>query len=98
MKQDHVTAFVSASGEFFASSISPAAAGNRLLSNFFDSLRRPNAPADAAAAWNRLASQASVSASEVAELKAFQQRIRRGRRFDLKRLQNLVSQLKGKML
>ena len=93
-----VTAFVSASGEFFASSISPAAAGNRLLSNFFDSLRRPNAPADAAAAWNRLASQASVSASEVAELKAFQQRIRRGRRFDLKRLQNLVSQLKGKML
>ncbi|HTB89771.1 MAG TPA: DUF4350 domain-containing protein [Steroidobacteraceae bacterium] len=99
-----VTAFVGASGEFLASSVTAAAAGNRLLGNFFDMMhRRPgaradDAVADDAAAWAWLSSQAPVSAQEVTELRQFQSRIRRGKRFDLMRLQNLLSQLKGKLL
>jgi hypothetical protein len=99
-----VTAFTSASGEFLASSVTAAAAGNRMLANFFDSIRRrPGAPAEDAAAdnaagWTWLSSQASVSAREVGELRELQSRIRRGQRFDLMRLQNLLSQLKGKTL
>jgi hypothetical protein len=99
-----VTAFVGASGEFLASSVTAAAAGNRLLGNFFDTMqRRPgaragDAVADDAAAWAWLSSQAPVSAQEVTELREFQSRIRRGKRFDLMRLQNLLSQLKGKLL
>ena len=99
-----VTAFVNASGEFLASSVTAAAAGDRMLKNFFDSMRRRpgdlahDTPADDAAAWLWLSSQASVSTQEVIELQEAQRRIRRGRRFDLMRLQNLISQLKGKML
>lgn len=104
-----VTAFASASGEFLASSITAAAAGNRLLANFFGSMRgSPAAPAkDAAAndvaandaaAWSWLSSQPSVSAQEVSELWELQSRIRQGQRFDLMRLQNLLSQLKGKTI
>ena len=99
-----VTAFASASGEFLASSVSAAAAGERMLANFFDSIhRRLGAPAegaaaDNAAAWTWLSSQASVSAQEVGELWGLQSRIRRGQRVDLMRLQNLLSQLKGKTI
>lgn len=99
-----VTAFASASGEFLASAVTAAAAGNRMLANFFDSIgRRLGAPAqgaaaDNAAAWTWLSSQASVSAQEVRELWELQGRIRRGQRFDLMRLQNLLSELKGKMI
>jgi len=98
-----VTAFVNASGEFLASSVTAAAAGDRILKNFFDSMRRRgelahDTPADDAAGWLWLSSQASVSTQEVIELREAQRRIRRGRRFDLMRLQNLISQLKGKMI
>jgi Domain of unknown function (DUF4350) len=94
-----VTAFVSASGEFLASSVTAAAAGNRMLGNFFDVMhRRLGSRADDAAVWAWLSSQPPVSAQEVTELRELQSRIRRGRRFDLIRLQNLLSQLKGKLL
>lgn len=99
-----VTAFARASGDFLASSITAAAAGNQMLANFFSSMRgRAGAPAQDpaahnAAAWTWLSSQPSVSAKEVSELWDLQSRIRRGQRFDLMRLQNLLSQLKGKTL
>lgn len=93
-----VTGFVGASGAFLASSVSVAAVGARLMSNFVDSLRRRSgAPLDDAGAWHWLASQPAVSAHEVAELQELQGRLGRGQRFDLQRLQDLISQLQGKI-
>jgi Domain of unknown function (DUF4350) len=93
-----MTAFVSASGDFLASSVTASAAASRILANFFDSLRRrPGVPTDDSGTWKWLSAQPSVSAQEVAELQNIHGRILRGQGFDLKRLQDLVSQLKGKM-
>jgi Domain of unknown function (DUF4350) len=94
-----VTAFVKTSGDFIASTLTPAAAGSRMLANFFNSIRRRiGAGEDGTPTWEWLASQATVSLSEVAELRKLQARILSGRRFDLIRLQNLLSQLQGKII
>jgi hypothetical protein len=94
-----ITAFVSTSGDFFASALTPAAAANRMLANFFNSLRRRLAAAeDGVPMWEWLAAQATVSPDEVKELRELDRQIRQGRRFDLPRLQNLLSSLQGKII
>jgi len=94
-----VTAFVSASGDFFAASLTPAAAANRMLANFFNSIRqRLGAAEDGVPPWEWLASQATVSPNEVTELRELHGKVQHGRRFDLARLQNLLSSLQGKII
>jgi hypothetical protein len=94
-----VTAFVSTSGDFFASALTPAAAANRMLTNFFNSIRRRlGAAEDGVPMWEWLASQAAVPLDEVTELRELHRRVQDGRRFDLSRLQNLLSSLQGKII
>jgi hypothetical protein len=94
-----VTAFVSTSGDFFAAALTPAAAAKRMLANFFNSIRRRlGAAEDGGPMWEWLASQASVALHEVEELRELQRRVQDGRRFDLSRLQNLLSLLQGKII
>jgi hypothetical protein len=93
-----VTAFVSSSGDFFASTLTPVAAGSRLLANFFNSInRRIGAREDGSPAWEWLSAQAAVSRSDIEELQKLRTRIQAGRRFNLSQLQNLLSQLQGKI-
>jgi hypothetical protein len=94
-----ITAFVSRSGDFFASTVTPATAGSRLLANFFNSIhRRRGAREDGSPAWEWLSSQATVDLREVSQLRQLQARIQSGRRFNLPRLQNLLSQIRGKII
>jgi uncharacterized protein DUF4350 len=94
-----VTAFVGSTGDFFASALTPPTAGARLLANFFNSIhRRLGTREDGSPAWDWLSSQAAVSRDAVRELQELQTRIQSGRRFDLPRLQNLLSQLQGKII
>jgi hypothetical protein len=93
-----VTAFVGTSGDFFASALTPPTAGARLLVNFFNSLhRRLGTREDGSPVWDWLASQAAVSRDDVRELQDLQTRIQSGRRFNMPRLQNLLSELQGKI-
>lgn len=94
-----VTAFVAGSGDFFASALAPATAGARLLTNFFNSIRRRlGMREDGSPVWDWLSAQAAVSATEVHELRELHSRIEAGRRFSLPRLQNLLSELQGKIV
>jgi hypothetical protein len=94
-----VTAFVGSSGDFFASALTPATAGARLLANFFNSIhRRLGTREDGSPVWDWLSSQAAVSRDDVRDLQELQNRIQSGRRFKLSRLQNLLSQLQGKII
>jgi Domain of unknown function (DUF4350) len=94
-----VTAFVGGSGDFLASALTPATAGARLLANFFNSIhRRLGVREDGSPVWDWLYSQAAVSPHEVEELQELQSRIESGRRFNLSHLQNLLSQLQGKIV
>jgi hypothetical protein len=93
-----VTAFVGSSGEFFAATLAPAAAGARLMDNFFNSIRRRlGAVEDGTAEWEWLSAQAVVRAGELAELRRMHDRLQAGRSIDLVRLQNLLVQLQGKI-
>jgi hypothetical protein len=94
-----VTAFVRTSGEFFAATLTPTAAGARLMTNFFDDVRRRVGFGEiAGAAWQWLSAQAGVSARDLARLQDFQEKIRDGKRFDLLQLQNLLVKLQGKIV
>jgi Domain of unknown function (DUF4350) len=94
-----VTALVNTSGDFFASTLTPAATGGRMLTNFFNSIRRRlGASEDGTPMWEWLSSQATVPVSDVAELRKLQSQIQSGRRFNLIHLQNLLSRLQGKII
>jgi hypothetical protein len=93
-----VTAFIAMSGEFFASTLTPAVAGAGLFENFFNSIRRRlGLAADGGPVWEWLSAQAGVSSSVLAELRRLHDRIQAGRSVDLLRLQNLLSQLQGSL-
>jgi Domain of unknown function (DUF4350) len=93
-----VTAFIAMSGEFFASTLTPAVAGAGLFENFFNSIRRRLGLApDGGPVWEWLSAQAGVSASDLSELRRLHDRIQADRSVDLLRLQNLLSQLQGSL-
>jgi hypothetical protein len=93
-----VTAFIAMSGEFFAATVAPAQTGARLCANFFNSLRRRlNLPEDGAPVWEWLDAQAGLRARDLADLRRLYDRSLAGRRVDLIRLQNLLSQMQGKL-
>lgn len=94
-----VTEFLARSGDFLASSVTPATAGDRLMANFFNSIRRRlSIPEDGVPTWEWLSSQAAVSRGEVTELRELHNRIQGGRRFSLPRLQIILSELRGKII
>lgn len=94
-----VTAFIGGSGEFFAASLTRAAAAARLLDNFFNEIRRRmGAVPDGTPEWDWLAGQAGVTASELALLRRLHARARAGRSVDLVQLQNLLVRLQGNVL
>jgi hypothetical protein len=91
-----VTAFIAMSGEFFASTLTPAAAGTRLLENFFNAIRRRlGLSEDGRPVWDWLSAQAGVSLRDLAHLRRLHDRLRAGHRVDLVRLQSLLSQMQG---
>jgi len=93
-----VTAFISASGQFFASTLTPVAVGSRLMVNFFNAIRRRlGEREDGAPLWEWLSLQAAVLSGDLAELRRLYERIQAGRRVDLRSLQNLLSRLQGKI-
>jgi hypothetical protein len=69
-----------------------------MLANFFNSIRRLGAAEDGVPMWEWLASQATVPLDDVMELRELHRQVQDGRRFDLTRLQNLLSLLQGKIL
>jgi hypothetical protein len=94
-----ITAFVGSSGEFFAATLTPAAAGARLLSNFFNGIRaRVGLIQDGTPEWQWLAGQAQVSAHDIEELRRLHDQAHAGRPIDLVRLQNLLVQLQGNVI
>jgi hypothetical protein len=94
-----VTGFIAMSGEFFASTLTPAAVGERLFENFFNSIRfRLGLVKDGTPVWEWLSAHAGVSRGDLAELRRLHGRLHAGRRVDLLRLQNLLSQLQGKLI
>jgi uncharacterized protein DUF4350 len=94
-----VTGFVAMSGEFFASTLTPAEVGARLCANFFNTIRRRlDLSPDGSPVWEWLSAQAAVPLSELSELRRLHARLHAGRRVDLRRLQNLLSQLQGNLL
>ena len=94
-----VTAFVASSGEFFAATLTPAAAGARLLGNFFNSVRaRLGLAQDGTPEWEWLSGHAGVSARDLKELRRLHARVHAGRSIDLVRLQNLLVQLQGNVI
>jgi hypothetical protein len=93
-----VTALVSTSGDFLAATLTPATAANRMLANFFNLIRRRlGAAEDGAPMWEWLSSQATVPLNDVTELRELHRQVQRGARFELPRLQNLLSSLQGKI-
>jgi hypothetical protein len=94
-----VTAFIGSSGDFFASAVTAPTAGARLLANFFNSIhRRVGTREDGSPVWDWLFAQATIGRDHVMELQELERRLESGRRFNLQRLQNLLSQLRGKIL
>jgi len=94
-----VTSFIAMSGGFFASTLPPAAVGARLFANFFNSIRlRLGLAPDGGPVWEWLSTQAGVSPDELSELRRLHERIQAGRRVDLRRLQNVLSQLRGNLI
>jgi hypothetical protein len=94
-----ITNFVATSGEFFASTLTQAAAGGRLLENFFNGIRRRlSLPENGGPLFEWLGSQATVTPGEVQELKRMHARIMADRRIDLTALQNLLVKLQGKII
>jgi hypothetical protein len=69
------------------------------LANFFNSIRRRLGVAeDGVPTWEWLTSQATVPLVEITELRELYRRVQDGGRFDLTRLQNLLSLLQGKII
>jgi len=94
-----VTAFLGSSGEFFAATLTPAAAGARLFANFFNSIRgRLGLTQDGTPEWEWLSGHAGVSARDLSELRRLHDRVRTGQSVDLVRLQNLIVQLQGSVI
>jgi hypothetical protein len=94
-----VTAFVAITGDFFAATLPPSAAGARLLVNFFNSIhRRLGQDEDGSPEWHWLSKQAGIPPDMLSELRRAYARIQAAQRVDLVRLQNLLSQVRGNLI
>lgn len=91
-----ITNFIGVTGGFFASSLTPAAAGAQLFHNFFNIMRHNlDLPEDGLPLWEWLAADARVPASQLGEWQRLYERTRAGKSVDLVRLHNLLTGLRG---
>jgi Domain of unknown function (DUF4350) len=91
-----ITHSIGITGEFFAGALSPAAAGDRLFENFFNTVRRNlGLPEDGRPVWKWLAADARTGAADLAALEQLYVRTQARRRVDLIKLQNLTSRILG---
>ena len=85
-------------GEFLAERIAPAHVAQRLLANFFNSIReRLSLPQDGQPVWGWLAEQASVADADLQALRRLHARAQAGQRIDLIALQNCLTSITGKL-
>jgi hypothetical protein len=92
------TALIAASGRFYASVLAPHAAARRLLENFFDALRRRlRLTENGAPLWEWLETQPAVSLAQRARLQQLYARVCAEQRVELTQLQNLLSELQGRL-
>ncbi len=93
-----VTRFIDTTGGFFAGALPPAAAGARLLENFFNAIRRRLAlPEDGQPVWEWLAADARTRASDLDHLKSLYAKTQSGTRVNLVKLQNATSRILGNL-
>ncbi len=93
-----VTGFIRVTGEFLAERIAPAHVAQRLLANFFNSIReRLSLPQDGQPVWGWLAEQASIPDADLQALRRLHARAQAGQRIDLIALQNCLTSITGKL-
>jgi hypothetical protein len=92
------TALIDASGRFYSNTVARQEAVRRLFENFFNRLRsRLNLPENGEPLWQWLASQGKVSSEQGALLQSLYARMCAEQRVDLARLQNLLTDLQGRL-
>ena len=92
------TALIDASGRFYSHAVSRAEAARRLFENFFNRLRhRLSLPENGEPLWEWLGLQGVVASEQRAELQRLYARMSARQRLDLTRLQNLLTDLQGKL-
>jgi hypothetical protein len=92
------TALIAASGRFYSGVVAPPAAARRLLENFFDALRRRlRLTENGEPLWDWLSAQATVSLAQRTRLQQLYAAVCAEERVDLRRLQNLLSELQGRL-
>jgi Domain of unknown function (DUF4350) len=93
-----VTSFVRATGGFMARVLRPAAAGQRLLGNFFDEIRgRLGLAAEDAPVWEWLAGRTTIVPADLERLQELHRRVAERRRFDLAELHRLVARIRTQL-
>ncbi|HEY6644170.1 DUF4350 domain-containing protein [Povalibacter sp.] len=93
-----VTSFVRASGGFLARVLKPATAAQQLFTNFFNDMRRQTGqPVNGAPLWDWLAGRSSLATHDLAQLRDLHERAQRGKRVDLPKLQNLLTQVRQQL-
>jgi hypothetical protein len=93
-----VTTFIKVTGGFLAGRVPANAVGQRLLQNFFNSIRQRLAlPQNGEPVWEWLGAQAGVPANDLAQLRHLHARAHSNRRLDLVRLQNCLAKITGNL-
>jgi len=94
-----VTTFIKVTGGFLAGRVGRNQAGQRLLANFFNRIRRRLAmPQNGQPVWEWLAAQATLPAAELEQLRALHARAQGRQPVDLVRLQNCLTKVTGSLL
>jgi hypothetical protein len=92
------TALIEASARFYSVAVLRPEVANRLFENFFNRLRRRlSLPQSGVPLWEWLRAQSRLSTVEREQLQSLYARTYAGERVDLKRLQNLLSIIQGKI-
>lgn len=92
------TALIEASGRFYAAAVSRTQAAHRMFENFFNGLRRRlNLPENGAPLWEWLRAQSRIRDDERELLQTLYSKVHASERVELKKLQNLLSTLQGKL-
>jgi hypothetical protein len=92
------TALIEASGRFYSAAVPAIEAAHRLFENFFNGLRRRlNLPENGAPLWDWLATQSRIRDDERALLQNLYSKVYASERIELTKLQQLLSNLQGKL-
>ena len=92
------TALIEASGRFYSAAVPAIEAAHRLFENFFNALRRRlNLPENGAPLWDWLATQSRIRDDERALLQNLYSKVYASERIELTKLQQLLSNLQGKL-